>query len=181
MNALIISCRNILLMTVFLGGIYPLVVTIVGKTIFNHQSHGSLVMKDNKVVGSELLAQKFTKEEYFWSRPSAVDYAANGGGASNKSATSKDLKDAVMAREITFGKGAPMDLLYASGSGLDPHISLGAAKFQQERVRIKRNMSQEEMDKLVAQASEGRFLGFMGHPRVNVLKLNMLLDQHYKP
>lgn len=177
MNALTISLRNVLLMTILLGGIYPMVVMGIGKVLFPIRSGGSIVSEDGKVIGSELIAQKFTKEEYFWSRPSAVDYAAHSSGASQKSGTSKDLKDAYLAREAALGKGAPMDMLYASGSGLDPHISVEAAHFQKARVAAKRNLTDEQMGKLISQSTEGRFLGFMGQPRVNVLKLNQLLDR----
>jgi K+-transporting ATPase ATPase C chain len=177
MNALTISLRNIVLMTFLLGGIYPMTVLVLGKTFFPIRSSGSVVMSEGKVLGSELIAQKFTRDEYFWPRPSAVDYAAHSGGASQKSGTSKDLKDAYLAREAALGKGAPMDMLYASGSGLDPHISVEAAHFQQARVGAKRNLSDAQMNKFIKHASEERFLGFMGQPRVNVLKLNQILDK----
>lgn len=177
MNAFTISLRNIALMTILLGGFYPMAVLVLSKTLLPFRSGGSLVMNGGKVIGSELIAQKFTRDEYFWPRPSAVDYAANAGGASQKSGTSKDLKDSYLAREAALGKGAPMDMLYASGSGLDPHISLEAAHFQQARVGAKRNLTDEQMNKFINQATEERFLGFMGQPRVNVLKLNQILDK----
>lgn len=177
MNALTISLRNIALMTILLGGIYPMVVLVLGKTFFPIRSGGSIIQSEGKVLGSELIAQKFTRDEYFWPRPSAVDYAANASGASQKSGTSKDLKDTYLAREAALGKGAPMDMLYASGSGLDPHISLEAAHFQQARVAAKRNLTEAQMNKFIFQAAEERFLGFMGQPRVNVLKLNQILDK----
>lgn len=177
MNALTISLRNLILMTVLLGGIYPVAVMMIGKTLFPIRSGGSIVINNGQTIGSELIAQKFTKEEYFWSRPSAIDYGAQSSGASQKSGTSKDLKDAYLAREAAVGKGAPMDMLYASGSGLDPHISVAAAHFQKNRVAARRNLPIEQLDKLISQVTEERFLGFMGHPRVNVLKLNQLLDK----
>ena len=177
MNALTISLRNIALMTILLGGIYPMTVLVLGKTFFPIRSGGSVVVSEGKVLGSELIAQKFTRDEYFWPRPSAVDYAAHSGGASQKSGTSKHLKDAYLAREAVLGKGAPMDMLYASGSGLDPHISLESAHFQQARVGAKRNLTDTQMNKIIKQVSEERFLGFMGQPRVNVLKLNQILDK----
>lgn len=176
MNALLISLRNLTFMTLLLGGLYPVLVMGIGQLLFPIRSNGSVVIKDGKTMGSELLAQKFTKEEYFWSRPSSVDYTAHSGGASQKSGTSKDLKEAYLSRQATLGKDAPSDLLYASGSGLDPHISLAAADFQKGRVMTKRNLSEADMDKLIARATEERFLGFMGQPRVNVLRLNLLLD-----
>ena len=176
MNALLISLRNLTFMTILLGGIYPILVMGVGQVLFPIRSNGSVVIKDGKTYGSELIAQKFTKAEYFWSRPSAVDYTAQSAGASNKSGTSKDLEDAYLGRLATLGADAPVDLLYASGSGLDPHISLEAANYQKARVMEKRNLAEDDMNKLIARATEERFLGFMGQPRVNVLRLNLLLD-----
>ena len=176
MKVLLTSFRYLLFMTVLLGGVYPVSVLLVGQGLFPIRSNGSVIMKDGKAIGSELIAQKFTKNEYFWSRPSAVDYMAHSAGASQRSGTSKDLKEAYLNRENALGKEAPMDMLYASGSGLDPHISLESAFFQRKRVMNQRNISEEEMSKLIVRASEERFLGFMGQPRVNVLKLNLLLD-----
>lgn len=176
MNAFLISIRNLIFMTLLLGGIYPVLVMGIGQLLFPIRSNGSVVIKDGKTLGSELLAQKFTKEEYFWSRPSSVDYAAHSGGASQKSGTSKELKEQYLSRQATLGKGAPADLLYTSGSGLDPHISLSAANFQKGRIMTKRNLSEADMDKFIVRATEERFLGFMGQPRVNVLRLNLLLD-----
>lgn len=177
MNALTTSLRNLFLMTVLLGGIYPALVTVIGKVLFPIRSGGSLVTSGERVIGSELIAQKFTSPGYFEGRPSAIDFNAASSGASQKSATSGDLRKSFENRLGKAGAGAPADLLWTSGSGLDPHISPEAAKFQALRVARARNLSPAEVMKLIDFATEERFLGFMGQPRVNVLNLNRLLDK----
>lgn len=177
MNVFFVSIRNLTFMTLFLGGVYPFLITSLSSVLFPEQSKGELVLKNNQIVGSGLIAQKFTKPEYFWSRPSAVDYAAHSAGASQKSVTSADLKKSVEERLEFWGKEAPVDLLYASGSGLDPHISPEAANYQASRVMKERGLTQEAIKKYILEATEDRTLGFMGHPRVNVLKLNLSLDR----
>ena len=164
-------------MTLLLGVAYPLTITVLGKFAFPVRSQGSLFVTDDKVVGSELIAQKFTGAGYFWSRPSAIDFAAQSSGASQKSVTSGELKKAYEERLNFLGEGAPIDLLWASGSGLDPHISVGAAKFQVPRIAKTRNVSEEKLLGLIKNETEERFLGFMGQPRLNVLELNRILDK----
>src|SRR6202011_2202610 len=131
----------------------------------------------NKLVGSDLLAQKFENPKYFWPRPSAADYATIASGASNKGPTSADLKKSIDERRAKFGNDAAVDLLTASGSGLDPHISPEAARSQIPRVAAARKMSIQQIAALVDQTIEQPQLGFLGEPRVNVLRLNRGLDQ----
>lgn len=177
MSIVLISFRNLIIMTLLLGVAYPLTITVIGKFAFPVRSQGSLFLSGDRVIGSELIAQKFTGPGYFWPRPSAVDFGAHSSGASQKSATSSDLKKAYEERLSTLGVGAPIDLLWASGSGLDPHISVEAAKFQVARIAKARNLTEEELIRLINTETEARFLGFMGQPRLNVLELNRILDK----
>jgi potassium-transporting ATPase KdpC subunit len=124
-----------------------------------------------------LLVQKFESPRYFWPRPSSADYATVPSGASNKGPTSADLKKSIDERRAKFGNDAPVDLLTASGSGLDPHISPAAARLQVARVAAARNMSIQKVTTLVDQTIEEPQLGFLGEPRLNVLQLNRALDQ----
>ena len=133
------------------------------------------------MVGSDLIAQKFENPKYFWPRPSAADYATVASGASNKGPTAADLKKSIDERREKFGADAPVDLLTASGSGLDPHISPEAARSQIARVAAARNMSIQRISALVDQTIEPPQFGFLGEPRVNVLGLNRLLDQLQQP
>lgn len=176
MSSILISCRSLLAMTLLLGVLYPLSITVLGKLVFPIKSQGSLFYTKEHIVGSELIAQKFSSKGYFWSRPSAVDYASHSAGASQKSATSSELKKIYQERVRLYGAEVPNDMLWASGSGLDPHISLESAKFQASRVAEARNMTIKELDDLIEGLAEDRFLGFMGQPRVNVLKLNRIID-----
>lgn len=177
MHILLISLRNLFLMTLLLGGLYPLAVTALGKFLFPIRSAGSLIQSGERVIGSELIAQKFTGLNYFHPRPSAIDYGAQSSGASQKSATSADLKKVYEERRAALGPEAPADLLWASGSGLDPHISPEAATYQVSRVAQARGLSQKELAGIIKLSTEKPFLGFMGQPRVNVLNLNRLLDK----
>jgi K+-transporting ATPase ATPase C chain len=170
------SIRFIAVLTLLTGVIYPLVVTGFAKLIFAQKADGSLIVADGKIIGSELLAQKFEDPKYFWPRPSGADYATVASGASNKGPTSADLVKAIEERRAKLGKDAPADLLTASGSGLDPHISPAAAKFQAARIAGERKLPEEEITALIEQNSEGPQLGILGEPRVNVLALNRALD-----
>ena len=171
--------------TVICGGIYPAVVTGIAQVVFPKQANGSLITdKDGKTVGSILIGQPFTEAKYFWPRPSATpDYAYNpaGSGGSNSGPTNpayletvagrvKNLRDAGLSGPI------PADLVQASASGLDPHITPEAAKVQIARVAKSRGMNEEALSKLVAAHTAERQLGFLGVPRVNVLTLNLELD-----
>lgn len=171
------SIRIYLVITLLTGVIYPLAMTGVAQLLFPKQANGSRIIENGKLVGSDLIAQKFESSRYFWSRPSAADYATVASGASNKGPTSADLKKSIEERREKFGTNAPVDLLTASGSGLDPHISPEAARLQIPRIAAARNMSIQKISELVDQTIEQPQLGFLGEPRVNVLQLNRALDQ----
>ena len=171
------SIRIYLVITLLTGVIYPLAMTGVAQLLFPRQANGSRIIENGKLVGSELIAQKFESPKYFWPRPSAADYATVASGASNKGPTSADLKKSIEERREKFGTDAPVDLLTASGSGLDPHISPEAARLQIPRVAAARNMSIQKISELVDQTIDQPQLGFLGEPRINVLLVNRALDQ----
>lgn len=166
------------------GLIYPLLITIVVQTTMPKQAEGSLILADGKVIGSELLGQSFTSPGYFHGRPSAVSYAANSSGASNLGPTSSRLMDEVDRRveqirtenNLSHDVTVPAELVLASASGLDPHISMQGAILQVPRIAAARNLSQSEVKLLVYQTIEPAQFGILGQERVNVLKLNMALD-----
>lgn len=171
--------------TVLTGGIYPLVVTVVAQFVFPKQTNGSLFREGNRVLGSEFIGQPFTSPKYFWGRLSAtgpVPYNATSSGGSNFGPMHPDLKKAVdsRVRELSgtepLNKLVPVDLVTASGSGLDPHISPAAAEFQVSRIAKTRNLSENVVRDLVAQHTEGRQWGVLGEPRISVLRLNLALD-----
>lgn len=174
------------LLTLLTGILYPLIVTGVGQILFADRASGSLVGAGERVVGSRLLGQPFSDPKYFWSRPSATGPQPYNGAASsgsNQGPTNPALESAVQERIAALrasdpGNTAPVpvDLVTASGSGLDPHISPAAAEHQVARVARERNVAPEQVRKLVRQAIEGRTFGILGEPRVNVLELNLLLD-----
>jgi potassium-transporting ATPase KdpC subunit len=175
------------LLTVLTGVIYPLVVTGVGQAAFKRQVNGSQIQVGERVVGSRLLGQPFSSPKYFWSRPSATGPQSYNGAVSSGSnqgpinpaleSAVKDRIAALRAADLTNTAPVPVDLVTASASGLDPHISPAAAEYQVARVARERNVSVEQVRKLVAQATQGRQLGIFGEPRVNVLELNLLLDE----
>ena len=171
------SIRIYLVITLLTGVIYPLAMTGVAQLLFPRQANGSRIIENGKLVGSELIAQKFESPKYFWPRPSAADYATVASGASNKGPTSADLKKSIEERREKFGADTPVDLLTASGSGLDPHISPEAARLQIPRVAAARNMSIQKISELVDQTIDQPQLGFLGEPRINVLLVNRALDQ----
>ena len=177
MKVILQSIRIYLVITLLTGVIYPLTMTGVAQLLFSKQANGSRIIENGKLVGSDLIAQKFESPKYFWPRPSAADYATVASGASNKGPTSADLKKSIEERREKFGTDAPVDLLTASGSGLDPHISPEAARLQIPRVAAARNMSIQKISELVDQTIEQPQLGFLGEPRINVLLLNCALDQ----
>jgi K+-transporting ATPase ATPase C chain len=173
-------------MTVLLGVVYPVVITGIAKVAFPTQAGGSLIMKDGKAIGSTLIGQNFTAPKYFWGRPSATGNAPYNGTASagsNLGPLNPALTDAIKGRIDALraadpGNNAPVpvDLVTASGSGLDPEISVAAAQYQLARVARVRGLTTDKVQKLIDAHVRGRLLGFLGEPRVNVLELNMALD-----
>lgn len=169
------------------GLAYPLLVTGIAQSLFPGQANGSLVVVDGKTVGSALVGQAFSEPGHFWSRPSATGPMANNAGASsgsNLAPTAPALVDAVKARVDALraadpGNTAPVpvDLVTASASGLDPHISAAAADYQAARVARVRGLPVQRVKALVDEHTEGRWLGFLGEPRVNVLALNLALER----
>lgn len=175
----ITSLKVLGILTVLLGLVYPLAITLVAQGFFNKQANGSLVEHNGRIIGSSLLAQKTVSENYFWPRPSASDHGALPSGASNLGYTSKVLKQAVDERKA---KGLTHDLLFASGSGLDPHISIDAALSQVSRIVQARQLSDNDKVKtteLIQRLVERRDFGFLGEPRVNVLILNIEMDKTF--
>lgn len=169
-------------LTVITGVAYPLLITVIAQTAFHRQANGSLVEVDGRKVGSDLIGQGFTSAKYFWSRPSAAGYNGAASTGSNLGPTNPAQLDAVMQRAAAQRQAegtespAPIDLVTASGSGLDPHLSPAAAEYQVPRVAKERGMTSEAVRRLVAAATEGRTFGVLGEPRVNVLQLNLALD-----
>jgi K+-transporting ATPase ATPase C chain len=186
----------VLSLTIITGLIYPLVMTGIAGVLFPYQAQGSLIEKDGKVIGSELIGQQFTSDKYFHSRPSATTgpdpqdpsktvaapYNAANSMGSNLGPTNKALIDRVTAdvaklKQENASAQVPIDLVTTSSSGLDPHISPDAAYFQVPRIAKARNMPENALRDLVAQHVEGRTLGIFGEPHVNVLELNLALDK----
>jgi K+-transporting ATPase ATPase C chain len=187
---LVPSLRMLLVMSALTGVVYPLFVTAVAKLAFPRAANGSLIVSDGKTLGSDLIGQPFDDPKYFWSRPSATSpqpYNAMASSGSNlgprNPALAEVVKDRIKAlRDADPGNKAavPVDLITGSGSGLDPHISAAAADYQVARVARARNVTAENVRRLVAENTEGRTLGVLGEPRVNVLKLNIALDRTAK-
>jgi K+-transporting ATPase ATPase C chain len=176
----------LVVLTLIVGVIYPLAVTGVGQLLFPHQANGSLIVQEGQVVGSELIGQPFDDPRYFWGRPSATQpfpYNAAASVGSNDGPLSPVLLERVQARVAALraadpgnDQPIPVDLVTASGSGLDPHISVAAALYQVPRVARARGLAESEVRALVEACTEGRQLGLLGEPGVNVLELNLALD-----
>jgi K+-transporting ATPase ATPase C chain len=176
----------LLLLTLLTGVVYPLVVTGISQVAFPAKANGSLIVHGDQAVGSSLIGQPFSGPKYFWSRPSATSpypYNAAASSGSNQGPTNPALTDAVTARIKALRDAdpdnkadVPVDLVTASASGLDPHISPAAAEYQVNRVARVRKLDPAKVRALVAENTEGRQLGVLGEPGVNVLKLNLALD-----
>ncbi len=177
-------------MTILTGIIYPLTIFVIGQTNFTESANGSLIAINGKIIGSELIGQDFKGDKYFHSRPSAINYNPLPSGGSNLSVTSAELKlrtkrniaafDSV--NQINDRQKIPKEMIYASGSGLDPHISPEAAILQVNRICKVRNLTvdgNKEIRSMIDRSVEGRGLGFLGEPRINVLKLNVWLDKEF--
>lgn len=183
-NYLLIAAKVLALCLVLLGIIYPIIVFIGGQVIFPFRANGSLIREGKRVVGSALIAQEFSLPQYFQSRPSAVAYDPRSSGGSNLAATSSRLLEIyrdrieVLRAENAAGKGKiPLELVSLSASGLDPHISLGAALWQIPRIAGARNLSSRELEGLIRESAEPPLFGFFGEWRINVLLLNRHLDR----
>ncbi|MBK8574490.1 MAG: potassium-transporting ATPase subunit KdpC [Elusimicrobia bacterium] len=186
-----IALMSTLVLTGVMGLFYPIAITGLAQLLFPKQANGSLIYKDGKAVGSSLIGQPFDDPKYFWSRPSATGPVPYNGAAScgsNQGPTNPALLKAVQDRVDVLRKAdsdntqpIPVDLVTASGSGLDPHISPAAAAYQAGRVAKVRGMSLTTVQELVQKHTQGRFLGLLGEPGVNVLELNLDLDAAQKP
>jgi K+-transporting ATPase ATPase C chain len=181
--------RITIFVTLLTGVAYPLFMTGICQILFPNQANGSLITAGDKVIGSELIGQNFTKPEYFQPRPSAAGndgYDATSSGGSNYGPTNQKLIDRVKASVVKFRKDnpdykgpIPADLVTASASGLDPHVSPDSAQAQAPRVAKARGVAEDQVNRLIAQFTEGPDLGLLGEPRVNVLKLNLALDRQF--
>jgi len=177
---------SLVTMTLITGVAYPLMVTGIGKLAFSKQAEGSLIERNGRIVGSTLIGQAFADPKHFWSRPSATSpfpYNAASSSGSNQGPTNPALAEAVAARVKALrdadpgnARPIPVDLVTASASGLDPHISIAAAEYQVGRVARARGLDVAKVRKLVTKHTETRQFGFFGEPRVNVLELNLDLD-----
>jgi len=174
------------LLTILTGVLYPALITGIAQVIFPYQANGSLVVQNGRVIGSALIGQQFTGPQYFWGRLSATGshpYNAAASGGSNLGPTNPALQKQAAERILALENAdpdnplpIPVDLVTASGSGLDPHISVNAARYQAQRVARARGFTLDTVNRLIDQFTSGRTFGFLGEPRVNVLQLNLALD-----
>jgi K+-transporting ATPase ATPase C chain len=188
MKTTIIALKIFLFFTILTGIVYPLLMTGVAHLCFPYKANGSLILKDGKIIGSELIGQKFDSSIYFWSRPSAIGYNPVPSGASNYGPTSDTLKKQVTARRIFFAAEnsitdltvIPSEMVFASASGLDPHISSQAALLQVERITKARNLDsnqKQKLGKIIIDLTEQPQFLVLGEKRINVLLLNLELDK----
>jgi K+-transporting ATPase ATPase C chain len=187
LRLLLQSVLCLVVLTILTGLVYPLLVTGVAEVAFPHQAHGSLITHGSRAVGSELIGQPFSDPKYFWGRPSAtspVPYNAGSSGGSNLGPINPNLGKQVEERVAVLRaadpgntRPVPVDLVTASGSGLDPDLSPAAAEFQVPRVARVRGLAESVVRDLVSAHTSPRFLGVLGEPRVNVLELNLALDE----
>ena len=185
-RTLVVAILMTIVTTLLLGLLYPLAITGIAQVAFPEKANGQLIERNGTVVGSRIIGQAFSSPGYFRSRPSAtaVPYDAANSGGSQLGPTNRKLIDAVKAnveaaQKENPGAAVPVDLVTASASGLDPHLSPAAAAFQVARVARQRGVSPSDVERLVARHTEPRTLGFLGEPRVNVLELNLALDREY--
>jgi potassium-transporting ATPase KdpC subunit len=188
MRTFITSLRAIFILTVLTGIVYPVLMLILSHIIFPFRANGSLITINGEIAGSELISQKFQSEKYFWSRPSAIDYNPLPSGASNLGPTSRDLQKIVEQRKAFFTEknflssnvALPTEMIFSSGSGIDPHISPEAALLQVQRVVLARGFDEVKVNKLrstIQKGTEPLQFGFLGQPRINFLFLNIELDK----
>ncbi len=186
------ALRLILVMMILTGILYPLIITGVAQTLFPHQANGSIITVDGRIAGSALVGQKFLAARYFWSRPSAIDYNPMPSGATNAGPTSSALREAVQMRRASLDTAhassspatAPVEMLFASASGVDPHISPEAARLQLDLVARARGFTPAQkaaLEDLVQRCIESPQWGMFGEPRVNVFLLNVALDELNRP
>lgn len=187
MKTLIGSIRIYIFFTILLGLAYPLLMTGLAQVLFPYQANGSLIVENNKVLGSALIAQKFSKAEYFFARPSATDYSSMPSGGSNLGPTNSALLTTMQEREYLLKSmdpekqiTVPGELVFASASGLDPHISPEAAYYQVPRIAAARSLSTEDVKEIIASLTRPRQLGILGERTVNVLEMNLALDRKGK-
>jgi len=183
------SMAFLLIFTAITGALYPILVTGIAQLCFPAQANGSLIVRNGETIGSELIGQPFTEPQYFWSRPSATPdhpYNASASSGSNMGPLNPALLDAVRQRvrslqatDSSNTQPIPVDLVTASGSGLDPHISVMAALYQLPRVARARALSEDRVRAFLNHHTEGRQCGILGEPRVNVLRLNIALDEEF--
>jgi len=185
-RTLAVALRMTIVTTIVLGLGYPMLVTGLAQALLPDQANGQLIERRAEIVGSRLIGQPFSSPGYFWSRPSAAGhgYDAAASGGSNLGPTNRVLVQQVQARRARLqaenpGTWLPVELVTASASGLDPHLSPAGAAFQVARVARERGLPQATVAQLVAEHTEGRQLGFLGEPRVNILLLNLALDQRH--
>jgi len=185
-----ISLKLLLLLTIITGALYPAMLTILAQIVFPNKANGSFVNINHRIVGSELIGQKFENDYYFWGRPSVIDYQPLPSAGSNLSMTSLKMKELYENRKKLFMQKnniprdieIPAEMMYSSASGIDPHISVQAARLQMERISLARHLEAPDirrLSQLIVQFTEKRQLGILGEPRVDVLRLNIELDKTF--